>query len=176
MRLFAEHGYDATTIAEIAAAVPVAPRTVSLYFPTKLDLAMSYADGIAQRLADAIEAGQSGDGRSGDSTLGVLRRWLDAEIVGEPESIGLLRAMHEKNPTLRGITTPATERARDVMAASIARDLGREADDVAVAIVGGAISGVLAVLLALDPGDGSIGEQYDVAMRLLASAFAAVQQ
>ncbi|HEX6582471.1 MAG TPA: TetR family transcriptional regulator, partial [Thermoleophilaceae bacterium] len=35
MRLFSERGYQATTIADIAAAAEVAPRTFFSYFPSK---------------------------------------------------------------------------------------------------------------------------------------------
>ena len=39
--LFAERGYDATTVADIAEAAEVAPRTVAMYFPAKQDIALS---------------------------------------------------------------------------------------------------------------------------------------
>lgn len=41
MRLFAEHGYDATTINGIASAAEVSAMTVHRYFPTKEDLVLS---------------------------------------------------------------------------------------------------------------------------------------
>jgi AcrR family transcriptional regulator len=40
--LFAERGYDATTVAQVAEAAEVSPRTVSLYFPSKHEHALSY--------------------------------------------------------------------------------------------------------------------------------------
>src|ERR1700735_659292 len=52
--LFAERGYDATTVADIAEAAEVAPRTVAMYFPAKQDIALSrFSDGVAS-LTDAI--------------------------------------------------------------------------------------------------------------------------
>lgn len=46
-RLFAERGYDATTIADIAAAAEVAPRTIAGYFASKQDIALFRTSGIA---------------------------------------------------------------------------------------------------------------------------------
>jgi AcrR family transcriptional regulator len=43
MRLFVEHGYDGTTIEEIAAAVEISPRTFYRYFPTKEHLVTTLA-------------------------------------------------------------------------------------------------------------------------------------
>ena len=41
LRLFAEKGFEETTIQEIAAAASVSPRTVLMYFPNKADIALS---------------------------------------------------------------------------------------------------------------------------------------
>ena len=53
--LFAERGYNATTIADIAAAADIAPRTVSLYFPTKQDIVLDAMTSLLQALSDALE-------------------------------------------------------------------------------------------------------------------------
>ncbi len=47
-RLFAEHGYDSVTVAEVAAGAQVSEKTVFNYFPTKEDLAFAgREEGIA---------------------------------------------------------------------------------------------------------------------------------
>jgi len=53
MRLFIEHGYDATTVNQVAKAAGVSPMTVYRHFPTKEDLVLfdQYDPLIAARVA-----------------------------------------------------------------------------------------------------------------------------
>jgi AcrR family transcriptional regulator len=69
LRLFAERGYEETTIADIAAAADVSPRTFFSYFPSKEDVVFAEVD---ERLAEVRESlGQ----RSPDETpLESIRR------------------------------------------------------------------------------------------------------
>src|ERR1700683_522526 len=69
--LFAERGYDATTVADIAEAAEVSPRTVAMYFPAKQDIALSrFSDGVAG-LTDVIR-----DRRHGETVHDAFGRWL----------------------------------------------------------------------------------------------------
>jgi len=59
MRLFAERGYDATTVADVAAAAEVSSMTVFRYFPAKEDLVM--ADEYDPVIVERIRARPSGE-------------------------------------------------------------------------------------------------------------------
>jgi AcrR family transcriptional regulator len=62
MRLFAEHGFDAVTVTQIAAAAGVAEKTVYNYFPRKTGLFFDEAGDILAELLFAVrnrEPGQS---------------------------------------------------------------------------------------------------------------------
>src|SRR5438128_9111128 len=69
MELFAQRGFDAVHVAEVAAAANVSEKTVYNYFPTKEDL---FFDEVPAREA-ALVAAVTGRGQ-GESILGALRR------------------------------------------------------------------------------------------------------
>ena len=60
LRLFAEQGFAATTIPQIAEAADVSPRTVSSYFPAKEDLVFHESLQHLEQLRDHL--GSRGDG------------------------------------------------------------------------------------------------------------------
>ena len=69
MRLFATRGFDAVTVAEVAAAAGVSQKTVFNYFPTKEDLFYDEVPERVRAVADAIH-----DRPAGESIVGALRR------------------------------------------------------------------------------------------------------
>ncbi|MFF3934882.1 TetR/AcrR family transcriptional regulator [Streptomyces phaeofaciens] len=96
--LFAAHGFEATTIADIAAAAEVSPRTVTLYFPSKLELATSQFDAFADRLGTALR-----ERPDGQTTLDALEHWLRSEIVLRGDLDDLYDRMLDFNPQLRAV-------------------------------------------------------------------------
>jgi len=54
--LFLEHGYESTTVDQIAAAAGMSKRTFFRYFPSKDDLVIGKYDLFGDRLADAFDA------------------------------------------------------------------------------------------------------------------------
>ena len=73
--LFAKNGYGGTTIAQIAEAAEVSPRTVSTYFPAKEDIVFDISAGTKDRLLD----GNQGTARRATDTMSALREWLLTE-------------------------------------------------------------------------------------------------
>ncbi|MEV4017300.1 TetR/AcrR family transcriptional regulator [Nonomuraea angiospora] len=61
VRLFSEQGYEQTTIAEIAAAADVAPRTFFAYFASKEDVLFLQAEDRWQVMLDVIAGRKPGE-------------------------------------------------------------------------------------------------------------------
>src|SRR3954467_9925864 len=80
--LFAERGFDAVTVAEVARAADVAEKTVFNYFPTKEDLFYSGMEAFEERLLDAVR-----DRAPGEPVLEAFRRFVLA-----PQGVFAMRA------------------------------------------------------------------------------------
>ncbi len=70
-RLFGERGFDAVTVAEVAAAAEVSEATVFNYFPTKEDLFYSGLEAFEEALLDAVR-----DRPPGESALAAFGRFI----------------------------------------------------------------------------------------------------
>jgi AcrR family transcriptional regulator len=79
-RLFATRGFEATTIAEVAAAAEVAKMTVTNYFPLKEDLVFDRHEEITGMLAGAVSARPEG----GSAVDAVQAAYLDALAEHRP--------------------------------------------------------------------------------------------
>jgi len=138
MRLFAERGYDGTTIADIAAAADVAPRTVSLYFPSKHDIALSVPDEIASRLTAVFRS------RPGAGFLDCVDTWLRGEAEAlDPELLALLTAMYDANPALKAHGSSQIEESVRVTGPALAAATGLPAGHPLNAVVGAAVGAAL---------------------------------
>jgi AcrR family transcriptional regulator len=144
MRLFTERGYDATTIAEIASIAELAPRTVTGYFPSKIDMATAVTDDLASSLAAAYTAAPDDDG------ITVIRRWLDTDVANSDfELIRLSAAMTAANPNLAALTSSNVAAAAAVGSARMARDLSVSPDHPTVAICNAALGNAIGTYIGL---------------------------
>src|ERR671930_2380372 len=70
-RLFAERGFEAVTVAEVARAADVSEATVFNYFPTKEDLFYSGMEAFEEELLSTIRRREPGE-----SVLGAFGRFV----------------------------------------------------------------------------------------------------
>lgn len=139
MRLFAERGFEHTTLADIAEEAEVAVRTVTGYFPSKLDLATSFADEIAARLTGALPAASDTD------LVEVLDGWLsEEEQLFDPELMGLTDAMWAANPDLLALANARLAEATKVGRAALIAQVGLPEDHPTMELCLAAVQAVIA--------------------------------
>ncbi|WP_285725814.1 TetR/AcrR family transcriptional regulator [Psychromicrobium xiongbiense] len=116
LALFAEEGYTRTTLAMIATKADVSLRTVSVYFPHKIDIAVAPLDAILERLHHHLEA------TTGDA-FEALESFLKGEVQIEDETgDDLVRRALADNPVLRVRQEEKLFEGADWLARRIARD------------------------------------------------------
>ena len=125
--LFAERGYAATTLAEIADAAGIAPSTLFNYYPSKSDIVFSLFN-------DAIESAERRIvGRPvGEPATAAVIAWIKEELpIVEAPYVYSLRRMPRVVRTDAGLQTENRLRMallEDVFAEAYARDLGESAE------------------------------------------------
>jgi AcrR family transcriptional regulator len=133
LELFAERGYDATTVAEIASAADVSERTVYTYFPTKEDIVFSDHAVFRDRLADALAM------RAGTSALDTLRNFVVENLSAIDESSRVRWEIVSHDEHLLSHQRARQVELGDVIAAAVAdelsRELGSDADDFRLQLV-----------------------------------------
>jgi AcrR family transcriptional regulator len=131
MRLFQEHGYEETTIEEIAEAADISPSTFFNYFPTKEDVVLY--DRYDPIIASYMLA------RPGEEPPSVVMNHMFEAlgvILDRDRDIILARArMALKVPALRARFWEELERARDMVSGILAARTGRDTDDFETRVV-----------------------------------------
>jgi AcrR family transcriptional regulator len=169
LALFDEHGYDATTVEQIAEQAEVSATTFFRYFPSKAEVLLSSHGERLPALADAIIARPADE-----SELVAVRHALVQEWV---EAIDTERTAHRariigSSPTLQGLSFQRGTEWLDVIAAALAQRRGlAEPDDrcrlaarVTLGIQGTAVEGWMAAGC-----QGDLGQAVEHAFDLMAS-------
>jgi AcrR family transcriptional regulator len=147
MRLFAERGYQATTVADIAAAADVAPRTFFAHFPSKEAVVFHDVDRDLEGLAGALR-----DRLSGETAFDALRRWIDAmfdEWISEEDEAVLRKRLCREDEGLANFQGGMMARIQELLLGAIADDLGEPPDALRPRLVAAA---AVAALSSLDGG------------------------
>lgn len=140
MRLFAERGYAAVTVAEIAEAAEVSRATVFAYYPAKEDIVL----GEAPLALEALEGALAG-APDGVPVIETVRAWLRT-LVGwvEPEAVLQLRLAAEV-PAVNAARSRVLGGFEAVIAEALARELDPEGTGLPLAarLVAGALVAAL---------------------------------
>jgi AcrR family transcriptional regulator len=166
-RLFAERGYDATTVADIAAAAEVSPRTVAMYFPSKQDIALSRFGEAVDLLTSALRQRQSGE-----SVTQIAGRWLRTDDRPADQEIKQLsKRLFAANPELSALRAARMRAAVAEGATAIAARKGFAADSPGPRIAAVAAAAILIEITDMPPGD-EREMAIDTAMRFLDAGIA----
>lgn len=141
MALFAERGFDGTTVEQIAAAAGVSPRTFFRYFPIKEDVVFrDHATAVA-RLREALAETDPTE----PPLQRVRRAVLAVQAPGRHPELEVARArLVSEVPALRARLYGLAEEFEAVVAEALAEDLGQDEKALAhAAIITGAIFGAL---------------------------------
>ena len=146
--LFERNGYEQTTIAEIAAAADISPRTFFGYFASKEDLLFTEPDARVEAALQAIER-RSPKEKPADVLLRALRESAGDDMVGKMAKLRL--RLIRTVPALLGRALQIQHEGQAEIVRKLSAAFPDEMDDVdAAALVGafcGAITGALLVLL-----------------------------
>ena len=146
-RLFAERGFDAVTVAEVARAADVSEGTVFNYFPTKEDLFYGGMEAFEAELVEAVR-----HRHAGESVLNAFRRFvLDRSSTLAAEETAEVTASAARligaSPVLQAREREIFTRASDALTAILAKETGADADDVEARAVANALMGVQQALI-----------------------------
>ena len=126
MGLFAERGYQATTIADIATAADVARRTFFAYFPSKEAVVFHNVDRDLDGLASTLR-----DRLAGETAFDALRRWIDVkfdEWTAEEDEAVLRKRLCREDEGLANFESGTMARIQELLLEAIADDLDEPQD------------------------------------------------
>ena len=140
LRLFAERGYDQTTLAEIAEAADVSPRTIFGYYEGKEDILLCEESNFLEILKQRLDARPPGT-----TTFDAIREFVSS--VGTPDASAMLRKqIIAANPSLLMRMRAKHAEVEPLLAASVAKDLDTDPDDIRPRLVAASMmAGVSAV-------------------------------
>ena len=144
MTLFAERGYQATTIADIAAAADVAPRTFFSYFPSKEAVVFHDLERDLDSLASTLR-----DRLPGETAFDALRRWIDGMFelwAADEEEAVLRKRLCREDEGLANFQGGMMLRIHELLREAIARDLDEPPDALRPRLVAAAAVAALSSL------------------------------
>jgi AcrR family transcriptional regulator len=159
MRLFAEKGYEHTTVDEIAYAAAISPRTFFRYFPTREDVVLwDEYDPIAPDLFAARPA----DEPLAQTLRAVVREALGGLYQRDRDALLLRARLLMTVPELRARLRDQQREGEKLMAALVAQQRGLPPDELGAQVLASAFGS--AILVALEAWVSDNGESDLIAL------------
>lgn len=158
LELFVERGYDETTLAEIAEAAGVSTRTIFAYFSGKEDILFSTVQTMLDALGQALAARPAGT-----DTLTALREFILSSAHEKTELDCKLGEVIAADPTLSSHKRARVAQLQEVLAASIADDLGVGPDDLRPQVAAASLTAAFEVLERQDRGLSTVPTNEEIA-------------
>jgi AcrR family transcriptional regulator len=138
LQLFAERGFDAVTVADIAARADVSVKTVFNYFPTKEDLLLGDGEGFDGEILRAIHARAPGE-----PVLEAVRKHTLATAQRVRETPAghrrAFRTVIQGSPSVQARWRERQRSHEEKLAALLAAESGAKSDDATPLIVAGVL-------------------------------------
>jgi AcrR family transcriptional regulator len=139
---FAERGYHATTLPDIAEAADVSTRTIFAYFPSKEDILFSDFPVMKEALARALA-----ERPEGKASLETVREFILSSHQAEKSELDdRLHRCVESDETLRSHLRARLGQLEELIAAAIAEDLGAPENDLRPQVVAASLTAAFDVL------------------------------
>jgi TetR/AcrR family transcriptional regulator, regulator of mycofactocin system len=123
LRLFAERGFERTTVDDLAAAAGVGRRTIFRYFPSKNDIVFGALDERLRMLVAELEAGRT----AGLPLVEMVRRAFHATSsyeLGERASLAMRIALISSVPSLQAHAALRYQAWENAVRAAVERRTG----------------------------------------------------
>jgi AcrR family transcriptional regulator len=172
--LFDERGFDGTTIADIAEAADIAPRTFFAYFPSKDDVVFHDFEASHAMVASWLR-----DREPGTNAIDALRAGLaDAKGNIGAESLRekrLRQCLVSENESLAAHSQHLMGKFADLVAEAAAKDLGDEPGDLRPRLVAAATAATIGVMDDMDEDAKHSAETIDSLLVFLRGGLEALQ-
>ncbi|MFF9453073.1 TetR/AcrR family transcriptional regulator [Streptomyces flaveolus] len=139
--LFLERGFEAVTVAEVAAAADVSVNTVYNYFPAKEDLFLDRSKGVVDRLSRWVRGRHDGE-----SAARAVLRELREEVESVSPRVGLMdgyarfMGVIDASPSLRSRLWAIAQEVQENLERTLREETGAPDDDPVPALMSGQIS------------------------------------
>jgi AcrR family transcriptional regulator len=156
LQLFAERGYDETTLAEIAEAADVSPRTIFGYFQSKDDILFCTESDYIEKVREALRRRPAGT-----TTIDALREFICAMPPGDEQTM-LRKRVVAACPELRLKLRAHIGQLEGVLAESFAKDLDAGPDDIRPGLIAASMTAAFATVRDRLEASGDVTDPADV--------------